>query len=59
MKHNAHIHMKNWITELRGYGVNFGPGGQALEEMSYYDIRSLILIEHYRRDIEVKANVKA
>lgn len=58
MKHNAHIHMKNWISELRGYGIHWGPGGQALESMQYYDIRAMILKEHYRRDIESKVNVK-
>ncbi|MFP3356872.1 hypothetical protein R0K17_05865 [Planococcus sp. SIMBA_143] len=59
MKHNAHIHMKNWITELRGYGIHHGPGNQELEDMDYYDIRAMVLIAHYQRDIEIKVNVKS
>ncbi|WP_404466567.1 hypothetical protein [Planococcus rifietoensis] len=56
MKHNAHIHMKNRITELRGYGIYQGPGGEALEELDYYDIRSTVVKAQMQRNLEVKSS---
>lgn len=56
MKHNAHIHKKNWISELRGYGIYHGPGNRNLEDMDYYDIRAMVVKEKMKRDLEVKAS---
>lgn len=52
---HRHIHQKNWITELRGYGIQTGKGGEVLEELDYYDLRAMVVIEQMKRDLEPKS----
>lgn len=35
--------MQNWIRELKSAGVTIGPNNQPLEQLDYYDLRSLVM----------------
>lgn len=56
MHRHSQKHMDNWIQELRGFGVHQGEDGRALEDLDYYEIRSLVVREQLRNDLEVKAS---
>ena len=53
---NREMHMGFWIEELKGYGVSKGPNGVALENLDYYDLRSMVVREQMQRDLEMKAS---
>lgn len=50
------MHMGFWIEELKGYGISNGPKGEPLESLDYYDLRSMLVREKMRQDLEVKAS---
>ncbi|MGH2319359.1 hypothetical protein ACRC6Q_16590 [Planococcus sp. SE5232] len=51
-----HKHMEFWVEELKGYGINYGPNGETLGNMDYYDLKAYMVKVHLQRDIEIKAS---
>lgn len=35
--------MLNWIRELKSAGITSGPNNQPLEQLDYYDLRSVVM----------------
>ncbi|MDE0581528.1 hypothetical protein ON064_00500 [Planococcus sp. A6] len=35
--------MLNWIRELKSAGITNGPNNQPLEQLDYYDLRSVVM----------------
>ncbi|MGI2329680.1 hypothetical protein [Planococcus sp. YIM B11945] len=44
------IKRKNWIYELEAMGITSGPNNEPLQELGYYAIRDLMVLEKIRRE---------
>lgn len=40
---------RNWIYELQANGVASGPNGKPFEEVGYYEIRNLVIMQEIRK----------
>lgn len=46
-------HKAIWIKELNGYGITEGNNGQPLDQLDYFDIRSLLVIAQMKNDTDI------